>query len=609
MTQSNKIIDVLLVDDSDMVRERVVTALSALDGLGAIRQASTTEAARLLMAEQNPDIVILDVDLAGKNGIDLLPFVDRRSKQPMVIILSNYDHPRLRMRCLELGANYYCHKTIEFDKFVKLVEAFVQRRQPSPKPEAQINSELLEAARSFRDREERYRAIFDRSMDCLFVLDLNGRVLDANPAALALLGHSWMDIPTLTLATLLDEEQVCQARIAIAEVIRTGTLRETIEFTVRRKDGGKVTVDVKASLIVRDGKPYAIQGIARDTTDRKRAEAELAAREEVYRVVLRATGQIVYDYNLATGAMTWNGAIDEVLGDPWEEMQRVTMSNWKERIHPDDRERVEAVLAKAIKRQDRYLLEYRVKRKDGTFVFVEERGTFFTAGDGQSHRVLATISNITERKSIEEHIREQARLLDLAHDAILVLDLEDNILYWNSSAERIYGWTAEQALGRKAAELLNQDAAITAEVRNSVMEKEDWTGELTHLTRLGQKVLVEARLTLVRDPAGNPKSILSINTDITERKRLEAQFLRTQRMESIGTLASGVAHDLNNVLAPIMMATQLLEGDPPAEDRKHLHALDSFQRGTRRRPRSPGGRLLPRRGRPPDQAASWQRDS
>jgi PAS domain S-box-containing protein len=259
----------------------------------------------------------------------------------------------------------------------------------------------------------------------------------------------------------------------------------------------------------------------------------------------------------------------------------MTPGAWHECIHPEDRERAILIKAKAIRLRARYQLEYRLQRKDGTYVFVEERGSFFAASDGQARRMLGTITNITERKSTEEHLREQARLLDLAHDAILVLDLDDTIQYWNSSAERLYGWTAEQALGRKAAELLRQDATVTDDVRKAVMNKEDWAGELTHLTREGQSVLVEARLTLVRDRQGNPKSILSINTDITERKKMETQFLRAQRMESIGVLASGIAHDLNNVFAPILMAGELLDADGPGTDRKQLHALiqNSAQRG------------------------------
>src|SRR5205814_1658379 len=89
--------------------------------------------------------------------------------------------------------------------------------------------------------------------------------------------------------------------------------------------------------------------------------------------------------------------------------------------------------------------------------------------------------------------------------------------------------------------------------------REEWQGELHKVRKDGRQIIVESRWTLLRDDAGQPRSILVIDTDITERRRIEAELLRTQRMESIGTLAGGIAHDLNNVLAPILMSVQLLK--------------------------------------------------
>ncbi len=87
----------------------------------------------------------------------------------------------------------------------------------------------------------------------------------------------------------------------------------------------------------------------------------------------------------------------------------------------------------------------------------------------------------------------------------------------------------------------------------------EWSGELRQLNKNRQELIIQSRWTLIRDKEGNPKSVLGINTDITEKKKIEAQFLRAQRMESIGTLAGGIAHDLNNILAPIMLSIELLK--------------------------------------------------
>jgi PAS domain S-box-containing protein len=170
------------------------------------------------------------------------------------------------------------------------------------------------------------------------------------------------------------------------------------------------------------------------------------------------------------------------------------------------------------------------------------------------------LRDLTQRVETEARLREQAALLDHAQDAILVRDLEGHVLFWNKSAERIYGWAADEVVGKNVRLFLYARGTDEyTRAMQSLMARGEWMGEMRHGTRDGKEKIAEARWTLVHDEDGKPKSILSINTDITERKKLETQFLRAQRMESLGTLAGGIAHDLNNILAPILMALQLLQ--------------------------------------------------
>jgi len=182
--------------------------------------------------------------------------------------------------------------------------------------------------------------------------------------------------------------------------------------------------------------------------------------------------------------------------------------------------------------------------------------------------VLVITLDRTQQHQAEEQTREQAAMLDLASDAILVHNLANEIVSWNLGAERLYGWTQNETIGRKVDELFVADAKGYAENIQTVIDKGEWNGELKQKGKDGREIFVNSRWNLIRDDLGQPKSVLVINTNTTDTRQLERQFLRAQRLESIGTLASGIAHDLNNILSPILMATGLLrrtlESDPDA---------------------------------------------
>lgn len=187
-----------------------------------------------------------------------------------------------------------------------------------------------------------------------------------------------------------------------------------------------------------------------------------------------------------------------------------------------------------------------------------------------------------ERTRAEQKIREQAALLDIATDAILVRDLHGRILFWNKGAEHLYGWSADAVLG-KTDELLYAPSSSQSQAAQKILfEQGEWSGQLHQVTQDGKEVIVENRWTLMRDANQKPKSILIVGTDITEKKKLEAQFFRAQRMESIGTLASGLAHDLNNILTPILATSQLLQTKFPHLDERNQRLLKLLEVNAKR---------------------------
>ncbi|MFB2772094.1 ATP-binding protein [Pelatocladus sp. BLCC-F211] len=192
-------------------------------------------------------------------------------------------------------------------------------------------------------------------------------------------------------------------------------------------------------------------------------------------------------------------------------------------------------------------------------------------------------ADLIEQRQAQEKIREQAALLDVTTDAILVRDLECRILYWNSGAERMYGWQAAEVLNKDYREFLYKEISPSVqEALTTVVEQGEWHGELNKTTKSGQEIIVSSRWTLVRDETGQPKFILTVDTDITEKKQLEQQFYRAQRLESLGTLASGIAHDLNNILTPILTVAQLLPLKFPNLDQQNRELLKILESSSKR---------------------------
>lgn len=323
--------------------------------------------------------------------------------------------------------------------------------------------------------------------------------------------------------------------------------------------------------------------IERDVTERKHAEerqseskAEVRRTLDLLTAVAESTPDALFVKDLRGRYLLFNEGAARVVGKPSNELIGHDDSAV---FGPDD--------VAVIRRHDRQVMETgetstseEVLTSEGvTRTFLATKAPYRDS-NGQIIGIVGISRDITERKLAEEKLREQATLLDRAKDAILVRDLHHKILYWNHGAERIYGWQADEAVGTSVKELLYDDPAAFEAATAETLVNGEWAGELPQRQKSGKTLEMNCHWTLVRDDAGEPKSILAINTDCTDRKKLEKQFLRAQRMESIGTLAGGIAHDLNNVLAPIMMSLTLLRTGETS--REKLDLLDMVEQSANR---------------------------
>jgi PAS domain S-box-containing protein len=383
-------------------------------------------------------------------------------------------------------------------------------------------------------------------------VDENAVYTYASPKVRDLLGYEPEEVVGKTPFDFMLPEEAARVSNIFDSIAAAQQPIRFLENINIHKDGHLVVLESSGvPFFDAEGNFRGYRGMDRNITERKSVEAELrdlgAALENAVEGISRLDTQGRY--------IAVNKAYANAVGYEPEEMIGM---QWQLSVHPDDVEKL-LVAYQQMLDLGKVEAEARGVRKDGSIFY--EQVVMIAAYDSSKrfsgHHCFR--KDITERKQAEQKIREQAALLDVSTEAIFVRDLNDQILFWNKGAERLYGWKAEEVLGKNVSELLYKKAAPHhKEMQRVLAETGAWQGELHKVTKDGRELTVESRWTLVRDAQEQPKSILVVNTDITEKKKFEAQFLRAQRMESIGTLAGGIAHDLNNVLAPILMAVQLL---------------------------------------------------
>jgi PAS domain S-box-containing protein len=416
-----------------------------------------------------------------------------------------------------------------------------------------------------------FRALIDHSTDAIEVVDHETlRILDVNDRACRDLGYTREELLSLSVGDIDAGVGRVRDEHVEAELKRTG--HATFETLHRRKDGGTFPCEVSLAVVALD-RPYVIV-VARDITVRLAAEATL--RLEAAALNAAANPIIITD---RSGTIVWtNAALAASVGyDASEVIGKNPRDLFRSGVHDHEfyRQLWETVLAGRVWRG-----EMTNRRKDGSFYTEDMTITpiIDTAGD-VTHFVSIKV-DITDFKRAEDKLREQAELLDHAQDAIVVTDLERRITYWNRCAERIYGWSSADAGGQLLPDWFCPPRQACDDAYAAVIATGEWSGEVPQSTSSGARLIVKSRWSLVRDASGAPRSVLMINTDITEQKHLELQFLRAQRLESIGTLAGGIAHDLNNILTPIIMSIELLKQTASDDDKSLIDTIGhSAERG------------------------------
>jgi PAS domain S-box-containing protein len=407
-----------------------------------------------------------------------------------------------------------------------------------------------------RDAEE-IQDLYDHAPCGYDSIAENGEFVRINETELAWLGYSHAElVGKKKFQDLLTDESKRIFVESLKQAKTEGRLKD-LELEMIRKDGTILQV-LLSSIVVKDknSDSFVTRTTLYDVTERKRVAEQLRLFSERLTLATRAASIGVWDWDLRTNQVYWDEKMFEIYGLP--KRDPMPYERWLLTVHPEDLARVMESRKSIVANKSHGGIEFRIAKQNGAPRYIQGVECVVLNEKEEVIRVLGVNIDVTERKKTEHKIQEQANLLGLASDAIIVRGLDEKIQYWNKSAERLYGWTAEEAIGAEFMKIAAEDPAPFEAAKGILLEKGEWSGEVRKTTKAGTNVIVASRWTLLLDDMRNPRSILAIDTDITEKKQMEALFLRNQRLESIGQLAGGIAHDLNNILAPILLGAQML---------------------------------------------------
>lgn len=571
-----KELNILVLEDIPIDAELIEQELERAQIPFRMKRAATKAKFLKQLQDFPPDVILADYSLPQFNGLEALRLVRESGLDTPYILVTGTQKEEVAVECLKEGADDYILKS-SLRRLPGALEN-VLRKKEAEREKRQLARELEKSAKQMV-------TIFESITDAFFAVDSTWRLMYLNPRSDVFLEKVNKDRQEMWGKNWWDEFPVEASSVGFAELHRAMEKRVDVEFE-------EYFPSLSSWLHIRaypaeDGLSIYVQ----DISERKRAamvqhavysiseaaSAEssfLSMAERIHKIIgglMPVKNLYIALYDAESDILSFPYFVDEIEKRPGPkkpgkgrteyvlrtgEPLLATPEALEKLIHSSEIQSAGTPsvdwLGVPLKTASGIIGVLAVQNYSGSFRFGNTEKDILQF-------VSTQVAMAIDRKRAEEKIREQASLLDVAQDAIIVRDLHEKILYWNKGAERIYGWSSCEALGKSSADLLHNDTELTTEIVESVTRTGAWFGELQQTAKDSRTLVVESRWSLIRDEQSLPKSILIINTDATEKKRLEQQFIRSQRLESIGTLASGIAHDLNNVLAPITMSLPLLK--------------------------------------------------
>jgi PAS domain S-box-containing protein len=391
----------------------------------------------------------------------------------------------------------------------------------------------------------------ERAADAVYWIDQQARILDVNEAASLMLGYSKDELCTMTVHDLNPDFQKKKWPEFWAETQRRGTM--VLETVHRAKNGRLIPIEVSVNYLFYEGKEYHC-AFVRDITERKRGAEEIAQLADRLELATRAAQIGVWDWNILKNELVWDDRMFALYGVEKEDFGGA-YDAWLSSVHPDDRVRCDEAIQQALRAGTPYDIDFRIRWPTGVVRVIKASGQVIRDPDGTPLRMTGVNYDITDRKQAEEALGASERLmnniLENIPSYVFATDRQHRYILLSDDLARFYGKRKEEILGKTPHSVFPKNVADAIQATNEQIMTSGIAQQLEEVVESpvsGIPRILSTNKSPLRDEKGQIYGISGIATDITEHKRLEAQFRQAQKMDAVGRLAGGVAHDFNNLL-------------------------------------------------------------